>query len=107
MKDKLIVSVSPHLHKDESVSKIMWMVIISLLPAGAAGVFIFGITALWVIILGVVSALATEAILQVLSKRKVTILDGSAVITGLLLAYNLPPKVPFFFRLWVPFFPLL
>ena len=98
MKDKLIVSVSPHLHKDESVSKIMWMVIISLLPAGAAGVFIFGITALWVIILGVVSALATEAILQVLSKRKVTILDGSAVITGLLLAYNLPPKVPF----WLP-----
>jgi len=98
MKDKLIVSVSPHLHKDESVSKIMWMVIISLLPAGAAGVFIFGITALWVIILGVVSALVTEAILQVLSKRKVTILDGSAVITGLLLAYNLPPKVPF----WLP-----
>jgi len=98
VKDKLIVSVSPHLHKDESVSKIMWMVIISLLPAGAAGVFIFGITALWVIILGVVSALATEAILQVLSKRKVTILDGSAVITGLLLAYNLPPKVPF----WLP-----
>ena len=98
MKDKLIVSVSPHLHKDESVSKIMWMVIISLLPAGAAGVFIFGLTALWVIILGVVSALVTEAILQVLSKRKVTILDGSAVITGLLLAYNLPPKVPF----WLP-----
>ena len=98
MKNRLIVSVSPHLHKDESVSKIMWMVIVSLIPAGAAGVFIFGITALWVIILGVVSALATEAILQILCKRKVTILDGSAVITGLLLAYNLPAGVPF----WIP-----
>jgi len=98
VKNRLIVSVSPHLHKDESVSKIMWMVIVSLIPAGAAGVFIFGITALWVIILGVVSALATEAILQILCKRKVTILDGSAVITGLLLAYNLPAGVPF----WIP-----
>ena len=96
--NKLVVSVSPHLHKDESVSRIMWMVVISLIPAGAAGVFIFGLSALWVIILGVISAVATEAILQVLSKRKISVLDGSAVITGLLIAYNLPPKVPF----WLP-----
>jgi len=98
MKDRLIVSVSPHLHKDESVSKIMWLVVASLIPAGAAGVFIFGISALSVIILGVVSAIATEVILQILTKRKITILDGSAVITGILLAYNLPPQVPF----WIP-----
>jgi len=98
MKDKLIVSVSPHLHKDESVSKIMWMVIISLIPAGAASVFIFGLSALWIIILGIVSALATEGILQIITKRKVTLLDGSAIITGILLAYNLPPHVPF----WLP-----
>jgi electron transport complex protein RnfD len=98
MKNKLIVSVSPHLHKDESVSKIMWMVVVTLIPAGIAGVFIFGLGALWVIILGIISALITEASLQVLSKRKVTVLDGSAVLTGLLLAYNLPPKVPF----WLP-----
>jgi len=96
--NNLVVSVSPHLHKDESVSKIMWMVVISLIPAGAAGVFIFGLTALWAIILGVVTALLTEAVLQVLTKRKVTILDGSAFITGLLLAYNLPSRVPF----WLP-----
>ncbi len=98
MKDRLIVSASPHLHKNESVSKIMWMVTASLIPAGVAGVIIFGLSALWVIIWGVVSALAAEAILQVLTKRKVTVLDGSAVITGLLLAYNLPPNVPF----WLP-----
>ncbi len=98
MKERLIVSASPHLHKGESVSRIMWMVAISLLPAGIAGVIIFGLSALSVIILAVVSALVTEWILQISTKRKITIFDGSAVITGLLLAYNLPPKVPF----WLP-----
>jgi electron transport complex protein RnfD len=95
---KLIISVSPHLHKDESVSKIMWMVAVSLIPAGIAGVIIFGLSALGVIILGVLSALITEGLLQILTKRKVTLFDGSAFLTGLLLAYNLPDRVPF----WLP-----
>jgi electron transport complex protein RnfD len=98
MKNSLIVDVSPHLHNNESVSKIMWMVALSLIPAGAAGVYIFGLRALGVIILAVFSAVATEGLLQVVTKRKISILDGSAVITGLLLAYNLPPQVPF----WLP-----
>jgi len=76
----------------------MWLVVISLIPTGAAGVILFGKSALWVIILGVVSALLTEWFLQAITKRRITILDGSAVITGLLLAYNLPAKVPF----WLP-----
>ncbi|MBI5144966.1 MAG: RnfABCDGE type electron transport complex subunit D [Candidatus Omnitrophica bacterium] len=98
MKNNFIVSVSPHLHKDESVTKIMWMVVLSLFPAGIAGVIIFGLSALWCIMLGVVTAIITEGILQLFTKRKVTILDGSAFLTGLLLAYNLPPEVPF----WLP-----
>jgi electron transport complex protein RnfD len=98
MENKLFVSASPHVHTRESVRKIMWMVALSLLPAGVAGVFIFGIRALWVIILCVASALATEFLLQKINKQKITILDGSAFLTGLLLAYNLPPKVPF----WLP-----
>jgi electron transport complex protein RnfD len=98
MKNRLIVCTSPHLHKEESVRKIMWTVIISLIPTGIAGVFIFGLSALGVIILGVISSLATEGILQVFSRRKITILDGSALLTGLLLAYNLPPRIPF----WLP-----
>ncbi len=98
MNNKFIVSPSPHLHRGESVSRIMWMVVISLLPTGIAGVLIFGLEALWVIILGVVSAVVTEAILQLITKRKITILDGSAIITGLLLSFNLPPHVPF----WLP-----
>jgi len=104
MKNKLIVNFSPHLHKDESVSKIMWMVVLSLLPVGAAGVFIFGLSALRVILLGVVSAVAAEGILQGITKRKITVFDGSAIITGLLLAYNLPPKVPFWFPIIGSFF---
>ena len=98
MSNKLIVSTSPHLHKKESVSQIMWLVVVSLIPAGIAGVLIFGLSALWVILLGVISALIAEAVLELITKRKVTILDGSAVLTGLLLAYNLPPNVPF----WLP-----
>jgi electron transport complex protein RnfD len=98
MKNKLIVYVSPHLHKDESITKIMWMVVLSLLPVGIAGVIIFGRSALWVICLGIISALMSEGILQILTKRKVTFFDGSAFLTGLLLAYNLPPQVPF----WLP-----
>ena len=98
MAHKLIVSSSPHLHKDESVRRIMWMVALSLLPAGVAGVYLFGASALRVIILAVFSALCSEAVLQALTKRKVTVLDGSAFLTGLLLAYNLPPQVPF----WIP-----
>src|SRR3989338_2050812 len=98
MKNRLIVSTSPHLYKEESVSRIMWMVVLSLLPAGIAGVFIFGEGALRVIILSIVSALITEGLLQVLTKKKITVLDGSAFLTGLLLAYNLPSEVP----LWLP-----
>jgi len=98
MKDKLVVSVSPHLHKGESTSRIMWMVVISLVPAGIAGVVIFGLNSLWAILLGIISAVITEGALQALTKRKITVLDGSAFLTGLLLVYNLPPKVPF----WLP-----
>ena len=74
------------------------MVVLSLIPAGIAGVYIFGLGAFQAIILGVVSAVITEMVLQLVTKKKVTILDGSAVLTGLLLAYNLPPNVPF----WLP-----
>ncbi|MFA5411385.1 MAG: RnfABCDGE type electron transport complex subunit D [Candidatus Omnitrophota bacterium] len=98
MRNNLIVASSPHLHKRESTSTIMWMVVLSLLPAGIAGIFIFGKSALWVVALGVVSALVTEAVLQVITRKKVTLYDGSAFLTGLLLAYNLPPHAPF----WLP-----
>ena len=97
-KTNFIVNPAPHLHANESVARIMWLVVASLIPAGAAGVYLFGVNALWVIILGVASAVATEAFLQKITKKKVAVIDGSAFLTGLLLAYNLPPKIPF----WLP-----
>lgn len=98
MSAQLIVSNSPHFRKAESVSKIMWLVTLSLVPAGIAGVVIFGISALNVILLSVVSAVAAEFLIQRISKQKITVYDGSAFLTGLLLAYNLPAYVPF----WLP-----
>lgn len=92
--NKLIVSYSPHLHTNQSAATIMWSVFISLLPAGAAGIFIFGLKALWVILLGLGSALITEGALQYLNKKKITLNDGSAALTGLLLSYNLPANSP-------------
>jgi electron transport complex protein RnfD len=76
----------------------MWSVVLALVPAGAAGVFIFGLHALYVIIASVLAAVATEAVMQALRRKAITVSDGSVLITGLLLAYNLPPQVP----LWLP-----
>ncbi len=104
MKNNLLVSSSPHLHNDESVNKIMWMVVISLLPAGAVGVSVFGIRALWVIIACLLSAVISESVLQKISGNKITVFDGSAVLTGLLLAYNLSPIVPLWLAVIGAFF---
>ncbi|MCK9615137.1 MAG: RnfABCDGE type electron transport complex subunit D [Candidatus Omnitrophica bacterium] len=90
----LTASYSPHLHTKESLEKIMWLVFISLIPSGMAGVLIFGMRALWVIFLGIISAIATEALIQLMAKKKVAISDGSAALTGLLLSYNLPVSSP-------------
>ena len=78
--------------------KVMWLVTASLLPAGAAGVYLFGPRSLLVIVLAVAAALGTEAVFQALTKNKITVSDGSACLTGVLVAYNLPAHVPF----WLP-----
>jgi electron transport complex protein RnfD len=76
-------------------------VIIALLPATACGVYFFGLNALWTVLVCVIAAVGTEALLQLLMKRKITALDGSAAVTGLLLALNLPPLA--LEHLWMPF----
>ena len=97
MSDKLL-SVSPHIHKKDSVARIMWLVFLSLLPSGIAGIFIFGPRALWIIVSCIVTAIGTEAIILLLRRKKITVLDGSAALTGLLLAYTLPSSLP----IWIP-----
>ncbi len=99
--DKFAMSSSPHVRARESTRRIMIDVIIALLPATACGIYFFGIDALWIILVCVASAIGTEAVLQKLMRRKVTALDGSAALTGLLLALNLPVMEPH--MLWLPF----
>ena len=96
--DKYTMSSSPHVRSAETTGRIMRDVLIALLPATACGVYLFGWNALMVVLVGVATAVGTEALLQVLMKRKVVVADGSAAVTGLLLALNLPPSVPF----WLP-----
>lgn len=98
MADKFIIGGSPHIHSRESVQRIMWLVSLSLFPAAAAGVILFGMPALQTILLAIAAATGTEALIQKLCKSSVTIADGSAFLTGLLLAMNLPAGVAW----WIP-----
>ena len=91
---KLTVSAAPHIHSGASTSRIMLDVLIALLPATAAAVVIFGIKSLIVIAACVLTAVVGEALFNIVTKRKQTIGDLSAVVTGLLLALNLSTNVP-------------
>lgn len=97
MANKLIVSTSPHVLKAESTAGIMWAVNAALFPAAVVAVYIFGLASMWVMFVSVAAAVLTEALIQKGRKQKVTISDGSAFMTGLLLAFNLPPHSP----LWI------
>lgn len=88
------ISFSPHIHAQTNSSNIMADVAIALLPAGVFGVWNFGWRALLVITVCVVSCMLTEFLFEILLKRPVTIGDCSALVTGLLLAYNLPATIP-------------
>ncbi len=93
--NRLTVSPSPHMHSGDSVKKNMYGVIIALVPALAASLYYFGLGAAIVTITAVVSCVFFEwAIQKYLLKNESTILDGSAALTGLLLAFNMPSNLP-------------
>jgi electron transport complex protein RnfD len=92
------VSSSPHIVSRQSTPRIMLDVCIALVPAGVVAALVFGPRALWIVALSVAAAVGTEALIQKLAKKPVTIHDFSAVVTGILLAYNVPPAVPW----WLP-----
>ena len=94
MENKLHISVSPHIHGKRTTQSIMLDVIIALLPAAIAGVIIFGLRSLLVIGVCLASTILSEVLFNVITKRKQTISDLSCVVTGLLLALNLPADVP-------------
>ena len=91
---KLHTSVAPHIHSGASTRRIMLDVTLALLPAAVAGVVIFGLKALWIILTCVISAVAAEALFNLACRKKQTVGDLSAVVTGLLLALNLSTNVP-------------
>jgi len=94
--NKFVVSPSPHAYTDESVPKLMYGVIISLLPALAVSVYFFGIGMIIVSAVSVASCILFEYLIQrYMLKVKPTHLDGSALLTGLLLAFCLPSNIPF------------
>ena len=96
MENKLIVSLSPHVHGGDSVKKNMYGVLVALLPAFLVSLYFFGLGALIVTATSVLACLFFEwAIGKFIMKRETTsITDGSAIITGVLLAFNLPSNLP-------------
>ncbi|RKX95938.1 MAG: electron transporter RnfD [Spirochaetes bacterium] len=93
---KVIVSTSPHIKSNETVSKIMLSVIITLLPAVAFSIYLFGTYVLLMYVVSVATSVISEYIVVKLRKRPFTLNDLSAVVTGILLVMVLPPKFPIY-----------
>jgi len=89
-----IMSAGPHIHSGASGRRIMLDVLLALLPASIAGVVLFGLGALWIMLTCVICAVLSEYLFNVIARREQTVGDLSAVVTGLLLALNLSTKVP-------------
>lgn len=97
MEHNLLAGSSPHIHTDENVQKIMKDVVIALIPAAAAAVYFFKLQAALLILVTVLSCVLSEYVWCRLTKKENSISDLSAVVTGILLAFNFSPEVP----LWI------
>ena len=95
MENKLIISPSPHIHGGDSIQKNMYGVLVALIPAFLVSLYYFGLGALIVTAASVVSCVIIEYLIQkFLMKKEPTVWDGSAILTGMLLAFNLPSNLP-------------
>ena len=92
---KLFVGSSPHIRSEATVSTVMRDVVIALIPTLLAGIYFFGFRALLVTLVSVIFAVGSEYIYEKLTHRPITIKDYSAVITGMLLAFNVPVTIPY------------
>lgn len=95
MEQRFVLSHSPHIHAPLDTRKIMMWVLIALAPAGLTGIYYFGIRAAFVMALCVATCVLSEYVWTKIQGRAETISDLSGVVTGLLLAYNLPPTIPY------------
>lgn len=93
---QLIVSIGPHVHATDSTATIMWSVSGALLPAALMSVYYFGLSAVMIIAVSILTAVISEAVVQKMLKKPVTVSDGSAFLTGLLLAMNVPAGIPLY-----------
>ena len=98
MGEKLLGSPSPHVRAKGKTSLIMLMVIAALLPACVYGVLNFGMHALLILVLSTGSAVAAELVYELVMRKKITVTDGSAAVTGLLIGMNMPPMIAW----WIP-----
>lgn len=98
MEETMKISSSPHIRDRETTTNIMGKVIVALCPAAIFGVYNFGMRAIVIYLITIISCGVFEALFQKMIGAKITITDLSAVLTGLLLAMNLPPDVPY----WIP-----
>ncbi len=95
MEKSLYISPSPHIHGGDSISKNMYGVLIALIPAFLVSLYYFGLGALIVTLVSVVSCVLFEYLIQkFIMKKEPTICDGSAILTGVLLAFNVPSNLP-------------
>lgn len=94
--ERFLVESSAQIRSPLNTAKIMWAVVLALVPAGIWGVVVFGVRSLIVVALSIIMSVLTEWGLNRLSHKRQTIQDGSAFLTGLLIGYNMPPSVPIF-----------
>ncbi|GHU60043.1 electron transport complex subunit D [Bacteroidia bacterium] len=95
MENKLVISPSPHIHSGDSIPKNMYGVLIALIPSFLVALYYFGLGALVVTLTSVISCVAIEYVIQkYMMKQEPAICDGSAILTGVLLAFNLPSNLP-------------
>ena len=99
MEKLLNVSSSPHVRNKITTQNLMFDVAIAMIPASVDGVWQCGMHALLVLIATVVSCVLSEYVYEKLMKKPITVSDGSAVVTGMILALNMPPEIP----VWIPF----
>lgn len=86
---------APHIRTSETVERVMYDVIIALVPAMLVAIYFFGLRALWVTLVAVVAAMVSEGIWQKIMKEPIDVLDGSAIITGILFAFVVPVTLPY------------
>jgi len=98
VKKLFVVSASPHIGSKHRTSSAMRIVTIALLPALVYSTYLYGLRVLLLTVISILAAVGAEAVLQRMLGKKISVADGSALLTGLLLAYNLPPGAPW----WLP-----